>query len=349
MSGVKCTNDFWGNSSLKPYLFRRGIRKILATSLVGMLMISCLSGCGDAAYLLPYSANADNSGLGLLSSAESTTAATFASSLCVVDGDTNASAVSLTTDGEVGALFSLEDNEVLFSRGALDVVHPASLTKVLTALVAIKNGKQDDVLTASANVKITESGAQLLGLNEGDYMTLDQALRILLLYSANDVAVMIAEHYGGSVEGFSEMMNEEAASLGATQSFFVNPNGLTEDDHLVSAYDLYLIFKEACKYDLFREIISMSSYSTTYHTARGEEKTFEKNSTNAYITGAVSAPSNIHVVGGKTGTTNAAGHCLILLSRDSSGNEYISVVMKAESSDALWSDMTSILGLIPGA
>ncbi|MCR5716016.1 MAG: D-alanyl-D-alanine carboxypeptidase [Lachnospiraceae bacterium] len=327
----------------------RGLRKVIALGLLAAFTVSCLSGCGDAAYLLPYSVNAANSGLGLLSATEQTTAATFASDLSVVENDVNTSALNLTTDGEIGALFSLEDQSVLYANGALDRVHPASLTKVLTALVAIKHGKQDDVLTATENVKITESGAQLLGLNAGDTMTLDQALRILLLYSANDVAIMIAEHYGGSVEGFCEMMNEEAAALGATQSYFENPNGLTSDNHLVSAYDLYLIFHEACKYDLFREIISMSSYSTVYYTSAGKEKSFEKNSTNAFITGAVSAPTNVHVVGGKTGTTNAAGHCLILLSRDASGNEYISVILKAESSDALWSDMTSLLALIPGS
>ena len=84
---------------------------------------------------------------------------------------------------------------MFYAKNVHEVLYPASLTKVLTALVALKNGNRDDVLTASSNVIITESGAQLCGLKPGDTMTLDQALRILLLYSANDVAIMIAEQY----------------------------------------------------------------------------------------------------------------------------------------------------------
>ena len=111
----------------------------------------------------------------------------------------------------------------------------------MTAVVALKYGNPDDVITATSNVNITESGAVLCGLKEGDRLTLNQALHALLMKSANDAAVAIAEHIGGSVEQFAEMMNEEARAIGATNSHFVNPHGLTADDHYVTAYDMYLI------------------------------------------------------------------------------------------------------------
>ena len=123
-------------------------------------------------------------------------------------------------------------------------MYPASLTKVMTALVALQNASPDTVLTATDSVKITESGAQLCGLKAGDTMTLDQALHILLMYSANDAAMLIAENIGGSVDHFVEMMNEEAQRLGATNTSFANPHGLSDDNHYTSAYDLYLIFNE---------------------------------------------------------------------------------------------------------
>jgi D-alanyl-D-alanine carboxypeptidase len=216
----------------------------------------------------------------------------------------------------------------------------------MTALVALKYGSTDQMLTASENVIITESGAQLCGLKPGDQMTLDQALHILLLYSANDVAILIAEGVAGSVDEFVELMNEEAASIGATNCNFTNPNGLTDEDHYVTAYDLYLIFQEALQYDLFNQIIQMTSYSTVYTDADGNEKSLEMDTTNQYLKGVYEAPAGVTVIGGKTGTTNAAGHCLILLSRSSNGTPYISVIMKDGSREELYTDMTALLELI---
>jgi D-alanyl-D-alanine carboxypeptidase len=213
----------------------------------------------------------------------------------------------------------------------------------MTALVALKNGSLDQVLTATSNVTITESGAQLCGLKPGDTMTLDQALRILLIYSANDAAMLIAEGIGGSVDNFVEMMNEEAQRLGATNTNFVNPHGLTDLNHYTTAYDLYLIFNEAIKYDTFNEIIRMGSYQTTYYDKDGKAKEFDKTTTNLFVRGDYSAPVNVNVVGGKTGTTSAAGHCLILLSRDENGSSYISVILRSASTDELYNDMIDLL------
>ena len=103
-------------------------------------------------------------------------------------------------------------------------------------------------------------------------MTLDQALHILLMYSANDVAMLIAENVGGTTERFIEMMNEEAKRLGATNTQFMNPHGLTQDGHYTTAYDLYLIFNEAVQYEAFSEIINMTNYQTTYYDKDGKAK-----------------------------------------------------------------------------
>ena len=229
------------------------------------LVLLTLTGCGSGGYAMPYDAYSVNSSFTVLSADQAGRAETFAADLCIANENYNESAVDMS-QAEAAGLFSLGDKQTLYSKNIHKVLYPASLTKVMTALVALKNGNREDVLTASANVKITESGATLSGLKAGDKMTLDQALRILLLQSANDVAVMIAEQYGGTVEHFCEMMNEEAASIGATNCHFTNPHGLTDEEHYVTAYDMYLIFNEACKYELFKEIIGMTSYSTVYMT-----------------------------------------------------------------------------------
>lgn len=317
-----------------------------------LVLAVVMTGCGSTKYDMAYQLNNDVSSFQLLNITNQETLEPFASDLCVVSKDVKNVGVDLSEVG-AAALFDLKNLDTLYAKNVNVQVNPASLTKVMTALVAIKYGSPDQMLTASENVLITEPGAQLCGLKPGDKMTLDQALRILLIFSANDVAIMIAEGItgslnggNGSVEEFVVLMNEEAAEIGATNCNFTNPNGLTEEGHYVTTYDLYLIFQEALKYDLFNEIIQMTSYSTVYIGKNGEEKSLEVNNTNGYLRGAYEMPANVNVIGGKTGTTNAAGHCLMLLSKSSDGTPYISIIMKDTSGDNLYADMTRLLEVI---
>ena len=291
---------------------------------------------------MPYSPQNSVSSYQLLNIADQENVEPFAANLCVAAKDVPATGINLSDVG-AAALFDTKNLETLYAKNVNNQMNPASLTKVMTALVALKHGSTDDVYVASENVKITESGAVLCGLKPGDKMTLDQALHILLLYSANDVAVLIAEGISGSVEEFVALMNEEAKAIGATNCNFMNPNGLTQEGHYVTAYDLYLIFQEALKYELFNEIIQTNTYSTVYMDANGAEKSVEMENSNLYLRGVYDMPSNVTVVGGKTGTTNAAGHCLVLLSRSSSGTPYISVILKDDSREKLYEDMTDLL------
>lgn len=292
---------------------------------------------------MAYSTSSSVSSFNVISRQNTETAAGFAANLCVVTEDVTADASADMSQSTAAVLFSINDNEVIYAKNAHQVLHPASLTKVMTALVALRYGSLDQVLTATSSVNITESGAQLCGLKVGDTMTLDQALRILLLYSANDAAMMIAEGVGGSVDNFVSMMNEEAKSLGATNTNFANPHGLTDANHYTTAYDLYLIFNEAMKNETFSEIIQMNSYQTVYYDKNGNAKEFDKTTTNLFIRGDYSAPANVTVIGGKTGTTSAAGHCLMLLSRDVNGAPYISVVMGVPSTDELYNEVIQLL------
>lgn len=292
---------------------------------------------------MPYDPDSVISGFNVISRQNSKAAHTFAEDLCVVTDDvTDGSQIDMT-QAEAAILFSLNDCEVIYAKNAHERLHPASLTKVMTALVALKYGSIDQTLTATNTVTITESGAQVCGLKPGDSMTLNQALHLLLLYSANDAAMMIAENVGGTVDHFVELMNQEAQELGATNTHFMNPHGLTQEDHYTTAYDLYLIFNEALKYEKFNEIIQMTSYDVTYNNAAGEVKTLNIRSSNLFLRGDYKAPENITVIGGKTGTTNAARSCLVLLSRDAGGAPYISIILKAETRDLLYEKMIDLL------
>lgn len=328
---MKCINNF---------------KRTLTLFLIMTLAFTGLTGCGSKEYSFGYDRNRNNSSFSVASHTVGNTADAFASGLCVTTKDvTSGTDVDMSLATAAG-LFDIENGKIIYAKNVHEKLNPASLTKVLTALCALEYGNLDDVLTASENVYITEAGAVKLGLEAGDTMTMEQALHALLLKSANDVAVMIAEHIGGSVEGFSDIMNEMANSIGATNSHFVNPNGLTDPNHYTTAYDLYLICNEAVKYDKFVEIIHTSSYNSVYHAQNGSEKTIDLATTNAYIKGEAFAPDNVTVIGGKTGTTNAAGSCLIIYSRDSAGNPYISVILQAPDRTTMYTEMTDLLGEI---
>ena len=313
------------------------------------LVFSCIfTGCGNLSYDMAYEADFNVSSFNVLSKADTRAAEPFAANLCVVPDDVTDIVGSDEYLGQAtaAALFSLNDNRVLYAENVNLQRNPASLTKVMTALVALKYGSLDQVLTATNAVNIAESGATLAGLKVGDTMTLDQALRMMLVYSANDVAMLVAEGVGGTVDNFINMMNEEAHQLGATNTNFTNPHGLTSDKHLTTAYDMYLIFNEAIKYETFTEIIQMTSYQTTYSDSRGNPKEFNKQSSNGFHRGSYQAPSNVTVIGGKTGTTSAAGHCLMLLVRDVSGAPYIAIILGEPSSDVLYPAMIELLSEI---
>lgn len=304
-----------------------------------------MSGCGNLKYEMPYTLNPESSSYSMINLEENSgTATPFAADLCVVNTNINGSGTAIQASG--AALFDINNKSTIYAKNVHEKLYPASLTKIMTALVALKYGSADMLLTASSNVSSLEADAQVCGIKPGDQMTLAQALHLLLINSANDAAIMIAEGIAGSVEAFSAMMNEEALLLGATNSHFVNPHGLSDDNHYTTVYDMYLIANAAIKYELFNEIVHMSSYTTVYTDKKGAPKEVSVNSTNLYIQGVATAPDGISVIGGKTGTTNAAGHCLILQARDASGNPYISVIMRADNRDNLYLQMTDLLSEI---
>ncbi len=308
-----------------------------------ILLCTLLTGCGSTSYRMAYDPDYPVSSYRIINPDTTTIASSFAADLCVTDHDVSAPTGLELTDNSIAGLFSLNDSNVLYARDIHEKIYPASLTKVMTALVALKYGNLDDVLVASENVIISEAGAQTFGLKAGDSMTLYQALHILLINSANDVAVMIAEYVGGSVEGFADMMNAEATAIGATNTHFVNPHGLSDNNHYTTAYDLYLMFQSAMQYEEFKQIIAMDTYTTVYTDHNGSQTEATVKSTNQYLMKNYTAPENVTVVGGKTGTTNAAGNCLILLVKDTSGNQYIGIVMRAKERAVLYEDMNQLL------
>ncbi len=337
----------------------RGFRPLCAAGILFLSVSLCgcgaLAGFGRKELVSPYSFEEDGIALGDLLedaaeefSAAQTSHGTFLTEsrdLCVVT-DESVFAQDMI-DAEAGILFDLENRQVLYSKNAYERLYPASITKIMTLLLAAKYGNLSDVVTVTDGAVITESGASLCGIHPGDQLTLEQLLYGLMLPSGNDAGAAIAIHLAGSIEAFADMMNEEARLLGATGTHFVNPHGLTDEEHYTTAYDLYLIYQEALKYPLFREVTGTVSYRTEFMQASGKPVTVLWESSNQYLNGKRKQPEGVTVFSGKTGTTMAAGSCLILGSRnDANGNEYISVVLKSPNRDSLYENMTKLISMI---
>ena len=273
----------------------------------------------------------------------------FSEDLCVASEDVTIDGFSGDSSLHAAGLFDISGKTVGYAYNIHDRLYPASTTKILTALVALNHCSLDEVVTVSENAAASSFSydAQVCGLRRGDSLTMESLLYGLLLYSGNDTAVAIAEYVGGSVEGFMEMVNAAAQDLMATNTHFVTPHGLHDDNHYTTAYDLYLIFNECIKHEEFVRIISADSYTADITDIEGNVRSLTWEPTNFYARGEADLPEGASVVGGKTGYTGEAGNCLILLSEDDGGNQYISVVMGAETKPLLYEDMSAVINQIP--
>lgn len=187
----------------------------------------------------------------------------FASDLCVASENVAFQGAPDPAGLHAAGLFDVEDGKVDFAYNLHDRLYPASTTKIMTALVALKKGNLTDMVTVQADADAANFAAdeKTCGIKAGDQMTLGDLLHGLLMESGNDAAVAIADYIGGNSEQFAQMMNEEAQALMATKTHFLNSNGLHNENHYTTAYDLYLIFNECIKHDEFVDIINTAEYT----------------------------------------------------------------------------------------
>lgn len=269
----------------------------------------------------------------------------FASDLCVAPLE-DITIEGFSVEAASAGIFSEADQETVFAKSVHEKRYPASLTKVMTCLVALKYGNLDDMVTVGEECKDIEYGSSVCEIQPGDILSLQDLLLGLMINSGNDAAMTIAQHVGGTVENFIAMMNREAEQIGAVNTHFVNAHGLHNEEHYTTVYDMYLIFHEALKQEGFRDIIGRHSYYASFTNVNGEERNITWESTNHYFINEAVAPKDVEVIGGKTGTTSDAGACLILLSKNKYGNQYVTIIMKEPDKDSLYQEMNQLLGKI---
>ncbi|MFR0733701.1 MAG: D-alanyl-D-alanine carboxypeptidase family protein [Oscillospiraceae bacterium] len=187
---------------------------------------------------------------------------------------------------------------------------PASLTKVMTCLLALAHGNLTDSITVSQEaLDDLDPAGSSSGLMAGEVFTLEQLLYCLMIESANDAAPVIAEYVAGSEPAFVEMMNQKAAELGCTGTHFANTHGLHDEEHYTTARDLAKIMMAALEYEKFQEIYSADRY-TLAATNLQEERILV--TTNYLIDASITSDYyDERVIGGKTGFTTPAGRCVM--------------------------------------
>lgn len=267
----------------------------------------------------------------------------FAADLCVPVSDSDLDTEGI--NGDMFGLFSLDDKKVLSQHNIYKRANPASTTKILTCLLALENGNLDDIVTVPSEAQIDVSGSSMADLKVGDKLSLRDLLYGLMVPSGNDAAVAVACHISGSVEAFAQLMNVRATELGATNSHFTNPHGLTDEDHYTTVYDMYLIFNEAIKHEEFREISGTSEYSCIINQAEGalnDPREVTWTSGNGFYNGSFSFKEGSEIFSAKTGHTYAAGFCLVLGWQDPKENEYISIIFDSEIYENLYASMRNL-------
>lgn len=326
---------------------RRKKQQIFLSCMISFALALSVTACGKSEVSLPFSELSNREAFSYTTAEEEAPIKGMAENLCV--SATNVAIEGIDTQMLNGAgLFDIKREEVRYGDRMFERIFPASLTKILTAYIVLKDVQNGSVsldtpVPISANTVIREKGVAASAFLQGDQVTVAQALNVMLIRSDNGAAVALAELISGSTEAFAERMNQEAAALGATNSHFVNPNGLNHAEHYSTVYDLYLILAKALEYDTFADILQKKEYETVVTDAQGASRNISCTATNFFASGRVPLPEGVLFLGGKTGTTKAAGNCLIIYTLNTAGDPFISLVMGAQDRDTVYIKLTELL------
>lgn len=237
-----------------------------------------------------------------------------------------------TIKGAAGITVDLDTKEIIYTKNIDSKLYPASLTKLVTAMVLSDNKKPEDILTYSKNAKMQEPSS--LDLPAYDKLSAKDAMDAMLLYSANDIAYMIAENVSGTADNFSILMNDKVKNLNLQSTNFVTPNGLHNPNHFTTAYDLSIIGRGVSNYPWIMDTIKKAKSNITTQT----NQVITVNNTNKLL-------GKNGCIGGKTGYTSAAGRCLLAFyERD--GRKILGVVLKSEydkNDTVVFQDMEKII------
>jgi D-alanyl-D-alanine carboxypeptidase len=241
-------------------------------------------------------------------------------------------------DGNAYVLYDAQSDTFLVGRNQDTPMSPASITKVMTILLAFENLKMTDTITITRDMyESIPNDYVRLGLVEGEVITVEEAIYACLLISANDACMALAIKMGGSVEGFAKMMNDRAAALGCLHTNFTNPYGLADEKHVTTARDMALMMAAVLKNDMYTKISTTSNYTMPATNKCAKPRNIVNG--NRFVSTATYGYENY--IGGKTGFTNMSGYTITAGARQN-GRTLIAVVLGASSSVVRYSNLISL-------
>lgn len=270
----------------------------------------------------------------------------FSEDIAVLPLDAPNSEGSENLKSEAALLVDLTEGKILFNKNAHMREYPASITKIFTAYLAIRNGNFED--RCMGDEVVFPNDSMLCDFRPGDVIPFDIVLHGALIQSGNNAATALACYVKDSVPEFVAYMNEEARKLGATQTNFVNCNGLSDPNHYTTAYDMYLMFKEAVKYPYFVQTIGCAKYTNTFKRTTAINTYVIKaqyENPNEYLRGVRQPKEGIKILGGKSGHATSAKFTYVMLS-EYNGHKYASITMKANNYTEVFDDMDYLSDVI---
>lgn len=235
-------------------------------------------------------------------------------------------------------LMDVDTGTILYKKNINTPYYPASITKILTTLIAVENSRMDEKVTFSRDSVYKTEGSGIWR-DVGEVMTMEQCLYAVMLESANECAYAVAEHISGSMSKFVKLMNERAKSIGCTSSKFMNPHGLPDEKHVVTAKDMALIARAAYENETFRSICGTKRY-TIPPTNKHSESTYMVNHHKMLYPKDTDAYLYDYCMGGKTGYTNAAGNTLVTYAQKD-GMTLLAVILNG-SSPQYWNETRAL-------
>lgn len=254
--------------------------------------------------------------------------------------------LNLDISGEGAILIDTDTGEILYEKNSHSQFYPASTTKIMTAILAIENGNMDDIVTIDQEAVSLTDGSHI-ALEPEEQLSLEHLVNALLIESANDAAYAIAKHISGSIGEFIKLMNEKAKSIGALNTTFVNPNGLPNEEHMTTAYDLAMIARYAMENEKFRSIVQNYTYTIPITNKKSEQRYLKSANRLLYSTEKIDVNGKLTPIkyegvnGVKSGYTVAAQQCLVT-SFEKDDHKLIAVVLKSNGKN-IYSDTHKLL------
>ena len=243
---------------------------------------------------------------------------------------------------EAAVLMDIDTGTILYEKNADEQLHPASITKIMTGLIACERGKMKDTVTFSrtAVAKNESTASSHIARDIGEKMSLEDCMYGMMLASANECADAISEHIAGNLDSFVNLMNQRAKELGCTNTNFVCTNGLTDENHYVSARDMAVIAAEGYKNPTLRKIMGTKKYTippTNIHS----EPTYLRNQHDMVFPYRTAKYTYEYCTGGKTGYTEEAGNTLVTYA-EKNGMRLVCVILKDTVSYAKYKDTIAL-------